>query len=390
MPLKLSQMIQAGLPTMDFGSMPEVDRGGPLGGADRQLAGRARAGRRGRRITPVELPAAPDRRQGRARAGRRLHRRAQAERGGAAQRLHPRRDHRRGRPAAPACSTWSPASARWSARRSPRTPTSTWSRFTGSTRAGRRVSELAAGDGQAGRARARRQVAQRHPRRRRPRSRRSPTASRKCFLNSGQTCSALHPDARAPRAARRGRGRSPRRRPRRTRSATRSTTSTRLGPLVSDDPARAGARLHREGRRRGRQARHRRRRGARGPRPAATSCGPPSSPTSTPDMTIAQEEIFGPVLSIMPYDDEDEAVRDRQRHRSTASPAACGRATSERAKRRRPAHPHRPGRDQRRRLQPAGARSAATSSPGTAASSGRFGLEEFLEVKSLQLSSQGG
>ena len=25
-------------------------------------------------------------------------------------------------------------------------------------------------------------------------------------------------------------------------------------------------------------------------------------------MTIAQEEIFGPVLSIMPYDTEDEAV----------------------------------------------------------------------------------
>ena len=27
-----------------------------------------------------------------------------------------------------------------------------------------------------------------------------------------------------------------------------------------------------------------------------------------PDMTIAQEEIFGPVLSILPYDDEDDAV----------------------------------------------------------------------------------
>ena len=29
----------------------------------------------------------------------------------------------------------------------------------------------------------------------------------------------------------------------------------------------------------------------------------------TPDMTIAQEEIFGPVLAIMPYEDEDDAVR---------------------------------------------------------------------------------
>jgi acyl-CoA reductase-like NAD-dependent aldehyde dehydrogenase len=28
-----------------------------------------------------------------------------------------------------------------------------------------------------------------------------------------------------------------------------------------------------------------------------------------PDMTIAQEEIFGPVLSILPYEDEDDAVR---------------------------------------------------------------------------------
>jgi len=27
------------------------------------------------------------------------------------------------------------------------------------------------------------------------------------------------------------------------------------------------------------------------------------------DMTIAREEIFGPVLSVIPYDDEDDAVR---------------------------------------------------------------------------------
>jgi len=28
-----------------------------------------------------------------------------------------------------------------------------------------------------------------------------------------------------------------------------------------------------------------------------------------PDMTIAREEIFGPVLAIMPYDDEEDAIR---------------------------------------------------------------------------------
>ena len=60
---------------------------------------RARADRRGRLHHPVELPAAPDRRQGRLRHGRRLHRRAQAERGRAGRRVHPRRDHQRGRPA---------------------------------------------------------------------------------------------------------------------------------------------------------------------------------------------------------------------------------------------------------------------------------------------------
>jgi aldehyde dehydrogenase (NAD+) len=28
-----------------------------------------------------------------------------------------------------------------------------------------------------------------------------------------------------------------------------------------------------------------------------------------PDSTIAQQEIFGPVLSVIPYDDDDDAVR---------------------------------------------------------------------------------
>ena len=51
-------------------------------------------------ITPVELPAAPGRREGRARARRRLHRRAEAERGRAARGVRARRHHRRGRPAA--------------------------------------------------------------------------------------------------------------------------------------------------------------------------------------------------------------------------------------------------------------------------------------------------
>ena len=43
----------------------------------------------------------------------------------------------------PACSTSSPAPARWSARPSSPTPRSTWCSFTGSTRAGKRIAEVA-------------------------------------------------------------------------------------------------------------------------------------------------------------------------------------------------------------------------------------------------------
>ena len=112
-------------------------------------------------------------------------------RGRAAQRLHPGRDHRRGRPARRACSTWSPASARSWARPSPPIPTSTWCRFTGSTRAGKRVTELAAetvkrvalelGGKSANVILDDADFAAAVRRRR----------GQGCFLNSGQTCSAL-------------------------------------------------------------------------------------------------------------------------------------------------------------------------------------------------------
>ena len=181
--------------------------------------------------------------------------------------------------------------------------------FTGSTRAGKRVSELAAqtvkrvalelggksanvilddADLAAGR---------RHRRRR-------------------QVLPQLRPDlqradahARAARAARRGRGDRQAAAEGATRSATRSTEAPQLGPLVVRRPARARARLHPEGHRGGRQAG----RPAGRSRPKglerATSCRPTVFSDVTPDMTIAQEEIFGPVLSIIPYDAEDEAVR---------------------------------------------------------------------------------
>ena len=56
---------------------------------------------------------------------------------------------------------------------------------------------------------------------------------------------------------------------------------------------------------------------AGGGRPAALPTGFYVEPTIFADvdnaMTIAQEEIFGPVLAIVPYDTEDDAVRHRQR-----------------------------------------------------------------------------
>ena len=115
---------------------PTCVEAGRVGGGDRQLARRARAGRRGRRDHAVELPAAPDRGQGRARARRRLHRRAEAERGRAAERVHPRRDHRRGRAAGRRVQPRDRLRARSWARRSPAHPGVDMVSFTGSTRAG--------------------------------------------------------------------------------------------------------------------------------------------------------------------------------------------------------------------------------------------------------------
>ena len=37
-------------------------------------------------------------------------------------------------------------------------------------------------------------------------------------------------------------------------------------------------------------------------------------------MTIAREEIFGPVLSTIPFDSEEEGIAPRQRDRATGSP----------------------------------------------------------------------
>ena len=73
----------------------------------------------------------------------------------------------------------------------------------------------------------------------------------------------------------------------------------------------------------------------------------------TRDMTIAQEEIFGPVLSIIPYDTEEEAV-EIANDTVYGLAGGCGRATG-RAQRVARRIRTRPGRGQRGRVQPPGA-----------------------------------
>jgi acyl-CoA reductase-like NAD-dependent aldehyde dehydrogenase len=103
----------------------------------------------------------------------------------------------------------------------------------------------------------------------------------------------------------------------------------------------------------------------------------------TPEMTIAQEEIFGPVLAIMPYDDEEEALRiangtvyglagavwsaDEERARAFARRMRTGQVEVN-------GGGFNP-------LAPFG----GYKQSGLGRELGRWGLEEFLETKSLQL-----
>ena len=101
----------------------------------------------------------------------------------------------------------------------------------------------------------------------------------------------------------------------------------------------------------------------------------------TPDMTIYKEEIFGPVLSIMPFDSEEDAVR-------IANDTPYGLTnyiqTPDDEKRRRVARRLRSG------MVETNGSGFAQGSPfggykasGNGREGGTFGLEEFLEVKAV-------
>ncbi|TPW12552.1 MAG: Aldehyde Dehydrogenase, partial [Acidimicrobiaceae bacterium] len=101
------------------------------------------------------------------------------------------------------------------------------------------------------------------------------------------------------------------------------------------------------------------------------------------DMTIAREEIFGPVLSIMPYDTEDEAVEIAN---DTIYGLAGGVWSGDADRAKRVARKIRAGQVEVNGgafnvMAPFG----GYKQSGLGREAGRFGLEEFLEVKSLQM-----
>ncbi|MDQ3145898.1 MAG: aldehyde dehydrogenase family protein [Actinomycetota bacterium] len=101
------------------------------------------------------------------------------------------------------------------------------------------------------------------------------------------------------------------------------------------------------------------------------------------DMTIAQEEIFGPVLSILPYDDEDEAVRIAN---DTVYGLAGGVWAGDAERATAVARKLRTGQVEVNGgsfnpLAPFG----GYKQSGHGRELGKFGLDEFLETKALQL-----
>jgi aldehyde dehydrogenase (NAD+) len=202
-----------------------------------------------------------------------------------------------------------------------------------------------------------------------------------CFLNSGQTCTAwtrmLVPadrhDEAVELAATAARGFT---------LGDPADESTKLGPVVSASQRDRVRRYIETGI-------------AEGATLAAGGAEPPDGleqgyfvkPTIfadvRPDMTIAREEIFGPVLSILPYADEEEALRIAN---DTVYGLAGGVWSADRDHAVAFARQMRTGQvdingGRFNPLAPFG----GYKQSGNGRELGRFGLEEFLEVKSLQL-----
>ena len=99
------------------------------------------------------------------------------------------------------------------------------------------------------------------------------------------------------------------------------------------------------------------------------------------DMRIAQEEIFGPVLSMMPFDDEEEAI-------AIANDTAYGLTnyvqTTDMEKARRVARRLRTGMvDMNGKARASGSPFGGMKASGNGREGGRWGLEDFMEVKAV-------
>ncbi len=102
-----------------------------------------------------------------------------------------------------------------------------------------------------------------------------------------------------------------------------------------------------------------------------------------PEMTIAKEEIFGPVLVILPYDGEDDAVRIAN---DSVYGLAGGVWSADPARAQQVARRLRTGQVEVNggRFNP-NAPFGGYKQSGIGREYGRYGLEEFLEIKSMQL-----
>jgi len=202
-----------------------------------------------------------------------------------------------------------------------------------------------------------------------------------CYLNSGQTCSAhtrmLVPREKLAEAEQIAAAAAEKAKP-----GDPFEAGTRIGPLVSEAQQERVRSFIEKGQEEGAKLVT----GGVEP-PEGLDTGYFVRPTVfsdvKPDMTIAQEEIFGPVLSIIPYDSEDEAAEIAN---STIYGLDGGvwSADPERAK------------EFARRMRTGQVQiNGATFNPlapfggykqsGSGREYGRFGLEEFLETKSIQL-----
>jgi len=251
--------------------------------------------------------------------------------------------------------------------------------FTGSTRAGKRVMQLAADNVK----RVALELGGKSPNvilEDADLSKAVPSGVSACFLNSGQTCSALTrmivPRSRlaevenlAVQAAATYKPGDP------------FDPETRLGPLVSASQRERVRGYIKKGVEEG----------------AKLLCGGAEAPEGlekgyyvrptvfsevTNDMTIAKEEIFGPVLSIIPYDTEEEAVRIAN---DTVYGLAGGVWAGDKERAQEVARKLRTGQVEVNggRFNPM-APFGGYKQSGIGRELGHYGLEEYLEVKAIQ------